>query len=527
MKLKQFTLVAFGVQILLMLAAGLYGIYSLSRVLDLYERDVRQSFQTERAVHALAAKYHDQMLQWKVTLLKAKSQETLDTHREAFDRQQAEVLAQAKTLAQASGGEVRGAIEQFIAAHEELGKAYMKAMWDFNASGFDNAVADAAMADQDTVPKRHLDKAVELQRNEEGRVSELATTTARRAELLSVLVMVGFGVLGLLATQYVSSRIVRSVGGDPTLAVAIAKSVAHGDFSNVHSARTPHADSIIGHLAMMQQNLARLVAEVRASASNVKLESEHIARANEDLAAGSDQQTYFVRDATSTVHKMAEIVTTNQSSAEHARNLVSQTTELANVSGQTVADVVNAMQEISASSKRISEIIAVIDSIAFQTNILALNAAVESARAGEHGKGFAVVSAEVRSLANRTTEAASEIKTLIHNSLGTVERGAQLADRAGHNVVNMVDAIRQANEAIQAISQASHMQAAALTDIETAMSNVENTTQRNSGLVEGVLHSTANLHAKSSDMLMSVNAFKLSGEAAHQQTAALKLEAAQ
>ncbi len=158
------------------------------------------------------------------------------------------------------------------------------------------------------------------------------------------------------------------------------------------------------------------------------------------------------------------------------------------------------------------EIISVIDSIAFQTNILALNAAVESARAGEHGRGFAVVSAEVRSLATRTSSAAHEIKLLIKSSLETVERGADLADRAGKSVSNMVFAIRGANSVIQEISEAGRSQASTLKEIEFAISNVDASAKENSSLVSEVMDSTEKLHSKAVDLLQVVGTFKVSDQ---------------
>lgn len=509
MKLKNSALIAIGMQVILMLGAGLYGIHALSNVLDIYERDVRKSFQNERAVNSLMAKYHQQTQQWKVTLLKAKSQESLDKYREIFDGLQKEVATQAGTLQASTSGEVRTTIEAFIREHKILGDLYMKALWDFSASGFDNAVADAALAEKDKVPELSLQKAIERQYVEESHVSNLATSAAEHALWTSIGVMICFGAIAVAAAIYTTSRIERRVGGDPTDAVDIARSVANGDLSITVKTVTNDSSSIIAHLALMKQNLSHLVAQVRLAAVDVTAVSGRISAANDTLAQRTESQASSVVQTASAIVNLSNKVHANATSAHEARALVMTATQLATVGGDAVTDMVNTMRDISCAGNRISDIIAVIDSIAFQTNILALNAAVESARAGEHGRGFSVVSSEVRSLATRTSSAAQEVKTLIQSSLLTVDKGTTLAERAGTNVSHMVIAIQDASHAIQAISVASIDQTITLLGIEQAISDVDVATQENSQLVASVLKSTEHLHAKATDLLSLVNAFKL------------------
>lgn len=509
MKLKQFLLTAFVGQVLLMLFAGLFGIYTLASVLDRYERDVRLSFRSERAVNTLASDYAVQMQQWKVTLLKAKSQESLDKYRDLFEVTQKRVYANAEILASESTGEVKKSLEEFIASHRALSDLYMKALWDFSASGFDNAVADAALGDQDKEPEQHLKSAIKHQLTEEERVSEVANASASFALWASIAVMFCFGLAGAIAAGFIAKKIEGRLGGDPVDVVEIAKAVASGDLTSEVVPKRGDETSIIAHMALMQKNLSSLVSKVRNSVDEVLSEGTNISSANEALARGALAQAASVSKTEESVHDLSEKVDSNAASAENARQLVVKATDLATVGGDVVNDVVSTMRDISASSKRIADIIAVIDSIAFQTNILALNAAVESARAGEHGRGFAVVSGEVRTLATRTSSAAREIKELIQASLQTIETGAVLADRAGGSVRSMVGAIKEANQAIQQIASSSAGQITALNVIEAAIADVGLTANENTNVVRSVLRSTESLRAKADELTEVVAAFQL------------------
>jgi methyl-accepting chemotaxis protein len=272
---------------------------------------------------------------------------------------------------------------------------------------------------------------------------------------------------------------------------------------------------LMARLAEMQRSLAASVSQVRQGAESVATASAQIANGNQDLSGRTEQQASALQQTAATMEELGTTVRHNADNARQANQLAQGASSVALQGGQVVGQVVDTMRGINDSSKRISDIIAVIDSIAFQTNILALNAAVEAARAGEQGRGFAVVASEVRSLAQRSAEAAREIKTLIGTSVQRVEAGTQLVDRAGKTMEEIVAAIRRVSDVVSEISAASGEQSNGIGEVSEAVSSMDQATQQNAALVEQSAAAAESLRQQAQQLLQAVAVFRVPATADH------------
>jgi methyl-accepting chemotaxis protein len=264
----------------------------------------------------------------------------------------------------------------------------------------------------------------------------------------------------------------------------------------------------------MKQNLRTLVGEVAAGARTVADTSAQIAQGNADLSQRTEEQASTLEETASSMEELTSTVTQNAENAREASQLAVGASEVARKGGQVVGQVVSTMTGISESSRRISDIIGVIDGIAFQTNILALNAAVEAARAGEQGRGFAVVAAEVRNLAQRSAQAAKEIKTLIGDSVGKVDAGTRLVDAAGKTMEEIVDSVNKVSNLVAEIAAASQEQSSGIGQVNTAVTQMDHVVQQNASLVEEAAAATESMKQQAAALLQKVARFKLGEEAA-------------
>ena len=312
----------------------------------------------------------------------------------------------------------------------------------------------------------------------------------------------------------ITRAISRQLGAEPDEAAALAHRVAAGDLDTPATLRADDSTSLMAGLQGLQANLGGLRKRLRHDAEQVATASARFAAGHNDLRARTGQQVGALQQTASSMAQLGATVEQNADKARQANQAALGASAVALQGGQVVGQVVDTMKSIDAASKRIADIVGVIDGIAFQTNILALNAAVEAARAGEQGRGFAVVAAEVRSLAQRSADAAREIKGLIGASVERVEQGTALADQAGATMGEVVTAIRRVTDIIGEISVASSAQSAGMAQVGDAVKRMDQATQHNATLVEHSAAAAESLQQQATRLLQAVTTFKAGADEA-------------
>jgi len=334
------------------------------------------------------------------------------------------------------------------------------------------------------------------------------------AAILSRLIDFSIGALILAAIlfaigQVISRGLLKQLGGEPEYAAGITRRIAQGDLTVPVELKNNDQSSLLYALKAMRDNLSNIVGGVRQNAEGLATASAQIAQGNNDLSARTEQQASALEETAASMEELNSTVKQNADNARQANQLAQSACSTAIQGGEVVAQVVNTMKHINDSSKNISDILSVIEGIAFQTNILALNAAVEAARAGEQGRGFAVVASEVRSLAGRSAEAAKEIKSLINASVERVEQGTVLVDQAGITMTEVVSAIKRVTDLMGDISAASSEQSAGVSQVGEAVTQMDQVTQQNAALVEEMAAAAGSLKTQAQELVQTVAVFKL------------------
>ena len=339
--------------------------------------------------------------------------------------------------------------------------------------------------------------------------------------------LIGLGLLALACGIGLGLWLTRSITRPLARAVGLAQQVASGDLTaDIRVSSTDEVGVLLCALKDMNTSLLKTVNEVRSGTETIVTASQQIAAGNLDLSARTEQQASSLEETASSMEELTSTVRQNADNARQANTLAQNASGIATRGGEVVSQVVDTMASINASSKKIADIIAVIDGIAFQTNILALNAAVEAARAGEQGRGFAVVASEVRNLAQRSAAAAKEIRGLITDSVGKVETGGQLVAQAGATMQEIVQGITRVTDIMSEIASASAEQTLGIEQVNAAITQMDDVTQQNAALVEEAAAAASSLEDQAASLAQLVSTFKLDGAPARPHAAQLEKPAA-
>jgi len=504
----------FAVTIFLLIGSALFGIYQLNQSINLYQTEVKQDTDHERQVLETTVLFKTQVQEWKNVLLRGKDPAQLDKYWASFVKHEKDIDTHARAiLATMTEPETRKLMETFIEQHAAMGANYRKGLEAFKAAQFEAAAGDKAVAGMDRAPTQLLEQLGKKILVHADASNEEAARAGRRAGIISTVLMLLVGVISVFMSIWVTRSVVQPIQD----AVVVAQSVASGDLSTpIQSTRQDETGQLLTALHGMQEKLIELISRVQRDADGLSTAAVQIDSGNSDLSKRTEGQAVSLEQTAASMDELGATVRQNAGNANQANQLAQNAATVAVRGGDVVGLVVDTMKGINDSSRKIADIISVIDGIAFQTNILALNAAVEAARAGDQGRGFAVVATEVRSLAGRSAAAAKEIKELITDSVARVEQGSGLVDQAGSTMQEVVSAIQQVVTIVAEISSASAEQAHGVEQVGVAVTQMDQSTQQNAAMVEEMAAAAASLRSQASELVEAVSVFNLGSGRAHQ-----------
>ena len=510
----------FGVLIAMMLTMVVVGLLQLSSLLEANRLIIEREWVKAEAANTLSS------------IAQANARRTIEIHFAETEAQRAqkraEILAGREAFVQAfkTLQELvrRDDGKQLLGEAEAARGRYVTSQGKFNEL-VDAGRKDEAFAElqQHTLVELATvqDRVDRLARLEQRLVTEAGARAKAEAQFARMLLL-GLGIGGLVIGLLLAAWITRSITAPLRQAVRVAQAVSEGDLRSeieVHS--RDEAGQLLSALQHMNTSLTGIVNEVRHSSDTIATATSQIAAGNLDLSSRTEEQAAALEETTASMHELAGTVKQNYDSGKHANELAESASQVAVRGGEVVGQVVHTMESINASSRKIADIIGVIDSIAFQTNILALNAAVEAARAGEQGRGFAVVAGEVRQLAGRSAEAAKEIKGLIEASVRNVSEGCMLVEKAGSTMDEIVVSVRRVSDIMGEISSASADQSHGIDQINEAMGQMDQVTQSNAALVEESAAAAQSLERQAQTLVHTVSVFRLPGNGTLQHQGAL------
>jgi methyl-accepting chemotaxis protein-1 (serine sensor receptor) len=488
---------------------------SNQRSADAMARSVAMSQAIDTARSA-QVEFKTQVQEWKNILIRGNDPAQLDKYSKAFVKGGETTRAELKKLDGLLDTLKLSTplVDEAIKTQNELVTRYMEALKKYDSANPESAhVVDALVKGMDREPTKKIDDIVAFIGTEAKRLSETMAaenTAAHRSAMLAMGITVLITLVVGVATVL---WLIKSITVPLDEAVSVAQTVAGGDLSSeVRVNSSDEIGALLGALKLMQQNLSNIVGQVRTGTETIHGATVEIAAGNLDLSGRTEEQASSLEQTAAAMVELTTTVKQNNENAAEACRLADSASNVAAKGGDAVAQMVRTMGEINDSSRKIVDIIGVIDGIAFQTNILALNAAVEAARAGEQGRGFAVVASEVRNLAQRSAAAAREIKELIGTSVGRVEEGSRLVGQAGETMSEVVSSVQRVTAIIGEISIASGEQRDGIEQISIAISQMDSVTQQNAALVEQAAAAADALQQQAANLTEAVSIFKLQGQ---------------
>jgi methyl-accepting chemotaxis protein len=420
-----------------------------------------------------------------------------------------EASRQALALAAANPADLK-VLEEVVALREKQAPIQARIM---GLASTDQAAAIAAISQEETPVWRSIrtqlvDFTAAKQAAVEQTKAEMAAFSQRMLTITLVLLVVALIAASAIVIWLVR-HIMKQLGGEPAYAVEIARAISGGDFSQTVALERGDNSSLLHAINAMRGNLTVTVGDIRHATETIAVATREIATGNADLSSRTESQASSLEETASSMEELTSTVKQNAENARQANQLVVSTADVAVKGGRVVGEVVDTMASIKDSSRKIADIIGVIDGIAFQTNILALNAAVEAARAGEQGRGFAVVASEVRNLAQRSASAAKEIKALIEDSVAKVDAGGELVDEAGKTMDEIVSSVKRVTDIMSEIAAASQEQSAGIEQVNQAVGQMDEMTQQNAALVEEAAAAAESLQDQAAKLSDAVSVFKL------------------
>jgi methyl-accepting chemotaxis protein-1 (serine sensor receptor) len=503
----------------LLLAASGYAWYAIARLND----QIGNTIRVQGEVSALSdtarraqLEFKIQVQEWKDVLIRGGDRALFEKHMNAFTTRSAKVRSELEAVGKqaAAIGMPRDIAATALAEHDDLDRKYAEALKGYRPSDASSTQeVDRVVRGMDRAPTEHID-AVVKKVHEYGDSLDAQTTQAAQSE--KRLLVAGLVLLALLAaaiSAIAGMLTINSITRGLRRATGFARTVAAGNLAaRLESGSNDELGQLLGSMGEMNDSLAAIVDRVRTAAEMVTTASAQIAAGNSDLASRTEEQASSLEETAASIEEMTATVNQNAQNASQANDVAATAAKVASRGGEAVDQVVKMMESIQGSSRKIADIIGVIDAIAFQTNILALNAAVEAARAGEQGRGFAVVAGEVRNLAQRSATAAKEIKSLITDSVQRVDDGARLAGSAGATMNEVVTSVNRVSQIIGEIAGATREQSTGIAQVNVAVGDLDKATQQNASLVQESTAASESLRELAGQLVEAVAAFRL-GEA--------------